>query len=174
LLTHLQNHHIDLGVVLLPNSTSSASASPKPLVPYFRFAATSYLAVPPPVLVPIHSSFPNYTTLSDPTATTLSLYLEVKANNLTHYAFSAGPVDAMSDVINIGYAPAADVSFGFTGMFYVFDCRSDTAPMLTLVFSGTILGVYATTNGRDVNASAPGTPAYISDWKYTPQGQFLD
>ncbi|KAK5500158.1 hypothetical protein LTR55_000981 [Exophiala xenobiotica] len=59
----------------------------------------------------------------------------------------------MSDVINIGYAPAADVSFGFTG---------------------TILGVYATTNGRVVNASAPGTPAYISDWKYTPQGQFLD
>ncbi|KAK5197515.1 hypothetical protein LTR99_007885 [Exophiala xenobiotica] len=150
-----QNHHIDLGIVLLPNSTSSASASDssKPLVPYFRFAATSYLAVPPPVLVPIHSSFPNYTTLSDPTATTLSLLLEVKANNLTHYAFSAGPVDAMSDVINIGYAPAADVSFGFTG---------------------TILGVYATTNGRVVNASAPGTPAYISDWKYTPQGQFLD
>jgi hypothetical protein len=56
----------------------------------------------------------------------------------------------------------------------LFNCRSDTALMLTLAFSGTILGVYATTNGRVVNASAPGTPAYISDWKYTPQGQFLD
>ncbi len=139
-------------------------------MPYFRFAATSYLAVPPPILVPIHSSFPNYTTLSDPTATTLNLYLEVKANNLTHYAFSAGPVDAMSDVINIGYAPAADVSFGFTGMFIRLSSDTD----VDIVFPGTILGVYATTNGRNVNATAPGTPAYISDWKYTPQGQFLD
>ncbi|EXJ62389.1 hypothetical protein A1O7_02823 [Cladophialophora yegresii CBS 114405] len=145
-----QNHHIDLGVVLLPNTSSSAS--PKPLAPYFRFSATSYLAVPPPVLVPIHSSYPNYTTLSDPNATPLNLYLEIKAINVTHYAFSAGPTDAMSDVITIGYAPAADVSFGFTG---------------------TLLGVYATTNGRSVNASSPGTPAYISEWRYTPQGQFL-
>ena len=40
-------------------------------------------------------------------------------------------------------------------------------------YSGTILGVYATTNGRGINSSSAGTPAYISDWKYTPQGQFL-
>jgi hypothetical protein len=109
----MQNHHVDLGVVLLPNTSSSAS--PQPLAPYFRFSATSYLAVPPPLLVPVHSSYPNYTTPSNPNATSLNLYLEIKAINVTHYAFSAGPIDAMSDTITIGYAPAADVSFGFTG-----------------------------------------------------------
>ncbi|OQV04994.1 hypothetical protein CLAIMM_09798 [Cladophialophora immunda] len=143
-----QNHHIDLGIVLLTNSSSSSS--PPPLAPYFRFSATSYLAVPPPLLVPVHSSFPNYTSLSDSAVSTLKLYLEIRGFNLTHFAFSAGPIDAMSDVITIGYAPGADVSFGFTG---------------------TLLGAYATTNGRNITASSPGTPAYISEWKYIPQGR---
>ncbi|KAI1610557.1 glycoside hydrolase family 43 protein [Exophiala viscosa] len=145
-----QNHHIDLGVVLLANTTSSSS--PQPLVPYFRFSATSYLTVPPPLLVPVHASYPNYTSLSNTSVTTLNLYLEIKAINLTHYAFSAGPIESMSDLLTIGTAPAADVSFGFTG---------------------TLLGVYGTTNGRIVNSSSPGAPAYISDWKYTPQGRFI-
>jgi len=45
----------------------------------------------------------------------------------------------------VGYAPAADLSFGFTG---------------------TLVGVHATTNGR--NGS---TKAWVSDWTYVGQGQ---
>ena len=54
----------------------------------------------------------------------------------------------MSQVVTIGYGPAADVSFGFTG---------------------TLVGVYCTTNGGNGSAEA-----YVSDWVYTPQGQYID
>ena len=46
--------------------------------------------------------------------------MEITALNLTHYAFSAGPVGSMSEVVQVGIAAAADVSFGFTGTFVHF------------------------------------------------------
>lgn len=125
-----QNHHIDFGVVMLPSTVNGS------LIPHFRFRAISYIAVPDPVVMPVTSDWLNQT-----------LTMEIKAFNLTHYSFSAGPASSQSHIVTIAYGPAADVSFAFTG---------------------TLLGVYATTNG----GGNQGTAAYFSRWQYQGQGQF--
>ncbi|KAJ7709450.1 xylosidase : arab-like proteininofuranosidase [Mycena rosella] len=73
-----------------------------------------------------------------PLAHPRSTRLEIRADNLTHYTFSYA--EDGGGMVFAGYGLSADVSWGFTG---------------------TILGVYATGNGR--NAS---TPAYVSRWRY--------
>lgn len=141
----VQNHHFDLGVVMLPASNTtntttntsnngSSSSSSSGLTPHFRFRGISYLPTPPSVITPINSTW-----LGQP------LTMEIKAFNYTHYSFSAGPAAHAHLLQTIGYAPAADLSFGFTG---------------------TLVGVYATTNGRNGN-----TRAYVGDWRYEGQGQ---
>lgn len=105
----VQNHHFDLGLVLLPSPTAnSSSSSPSPLAPYLRFRGISYLPTPEPVLVPVPEAW-----LGE------ALRMEVKAFNLTHYAMSAGPAEHVSEMVTVGYAPGADVSFGFTGELIV-------------------------------------------------------
>ncbi|KAI1163388.1 glycosyl hydrolase [Nemania serpens] len=142
-----QNHHLDLGVVMLP-ATSSTGAFPgaeldlatrdaAELIPQFRFRAFSYVPVPADIVVPVPTSW-----LGAP------LRLEIRASNVTHFAFSAGPADALSQMRTLLEASNEAVSWGFTGV---------------------LLGVYATTNGNSGT-----TPAYISRWRYTPQGQFRD
>lgn len=137
----VQNHHFDLGVVMLPGTTTAAASydnasasDPETLTPHLRFRGISYLPTPPEVVVPV-----NETWLGQP------LTMEIKAFNFTHYALSAGPAQHQHLMQTVGYAPAADLSFGFTG---------------------TLVGVYATTNGR--NGS---TKAWVSDWTYVGQGQ---
>nr|XP_036586150.1 Non-reducing end alpha-L-arabinofuranosidase BoGH43A 7 [Colletotrichum truncatum]KAF6796557.1 Non-reducing end alpha-L-arabinofuranosidase BoGH43A 7 [Colletotrichum truncatum] len=141
-----QNHHFDLGLVLLPASARtqefpgrnlSANSDPDELKLHFRFRAMSYTSVPADVVAPVPSEW-----LATP------LRLEIKAANMTHYTFSAGPAGAASQMKTIVSASNAALSWGFTGV---------------------LLGVYCTTNG-----GSGSTPAYISDWKYDPQGQFRD
>lgn len=98
-----QNHHIDLGIVLLPANNDSAAPSPT-LRPHFRFRATSYVTVPDPAVVPVPDSWQDQ-----------ALRLEIKAANLTHYAFSAGPTAHQSQMMTIGYGAGSVVSWGFTG-----------------------------------------------------------
>lgn len=124
----VQNHHFDLGVVMLPSANSSD------LSPHFRFRGISYLPTPPEVVVPVNDIWLGQT-----------LTMEVKAVNFTHYALSAGPTAHQHLMQTIGYAPAADLSFGFTG---------------------TLVGAYCTTNGRNGSADA-----YISNWRYQGQVQ---
>ncbi|KAL1630195.1 hypothetical protein SLS54_001055 [Diplodia seriata] len=131
-----QNHHMDLGIVLLPSSSDSVASSPK-LRPHFRFRATSYVAVPDPVVVPVPVAWIDQ-----------ALRLEIKAANLTHYSFSAAPTAQRSQMMTVAYGAGSVVSWGFTG---------------------TLLGVYATTNGG--NGS---TNAYVSRWRYQGQGQIVD
>lgn len=95
------NHHIDLGVVLLPYTNATGTTA---VTPCFRFRTESYLAVPEPAIVPVPEAWQNQT-----------LHLEIKAFNLTHYSFSAGPATAMSEMQTIGYGAGAWVSYGFTG-----------------------------------------------------------
>ncbi|KAJ7590635.1 xylosidase : arab-like proteininofuranosidase [Mycena floridula] len=123
-----QNHHIDMGVVMLPDANTTKST------PHFRFRAVSYLPVPDPVIVPVSEAWWNHT-----------LTLEIKAVNLTHYAFSAALAD-QSAMQTIAFGLAADVSFAFTG---------------------TLVGIYATTNGN----GDQGTPTYFSEWRYEGLGQ---
>ncbi|KAF4534282.1 Xylosidase : arabinofuranosidase [Lasiodiplodia theobromae] len=74
--------------------------------------------------------------------------LYVQALNDTHYTFSAGPSDEAEEAKTISHAPATIVSGG-------------SGP-----FTGTLVGVYATSNGGDGK-----TPAYISRWRYEGKGQ---
>ncbi|KAI4859059.1 glycoside hydrolase family 43 protein [Hypoxylon rubiginosum] len=136
-----QNHHLDLGVVMLPANSSTTTfpgtnlTTSTELIPQLRFRGISYVQVPDDIVVPIPESWSGKT-----------LRLEVKAYNMTHYSMSAGPADALSQMKTILDVSNAPVSWGF---------------------SGVILGVYCTTNGYEGS-----TPAYISEWRYIPQGQF--
>ncbi|KAI1458711.1 glycoside hydrolase family 43 protein [Annulohypoxylon moriforme] len=137
-----QNHHLDLGVVLLPANASTASLGgidgPKnssELIAQLRFRGISYVPVPDDVIVPIPETWSGK-----------PLRLEVKAHNMTHYSMSAGPADALSEMRTILDVSNAPVSWGF---------------------SGVLLGVYCTSNGYEGNR-----PAYFSKWRYIPQGQF--
>ncbi|KEZ38838.1 hypothetical protein SAPIO_CDS10883 [Scedosporium apiospermum] len=144
-----QNHHLDLGVVLLPAGSKTADFPGRPragnestaeegeLVPHFRFRAESYVPVPDTLVVPVPEAWIGET-----------LRLEISAKNNTHYSFSAGPARARSEIQTIIDVSNEPLSWGFTGV---------------------ILGIYATSNGG--NGS---TPAYFSEWKYVPQEQFRD
>ena len=90
--------------------------------------------------------FPSYLSLDTP------ISMEIKAFNWTHYSFSAGPRDQKHLLQTYGYAKGSQMSWGFTG---------------------TLVGPYATTNGR--NGSSNGAfSAAVSNWRYLPQGQFID
>ncbi|KAI7151552.1 glycoside hydrolase family 43 protein, partial [Hortaea werneckii] len=126
-----QNHHYDLGIVMLPSSSSSPTDDPpsntSSLTPHFRLRgiSSSSTSAPdfPTLILPI-----NQTWLDRPESPNL-LRLEIKASNLTHYALSAAPAGAEHLRQTLGYAPARGVSYGFTGV---------------------LVGVYASVNGREV------------------------
>ncbi|TRX92123.1 hypothetical protein FHL15_006990 [Xylaria flabelliformis] len=143
-----QNHHLDLGVVMLPPTaaidnflgdifTDIDTENSTALVPYFRFRGISYIPVPEDFIVPIPKAWRETT-----------LRLEIRASNVTHYAFSAGPAESISRMRTLLEVSNEPVSWGFTGV---------------------ILGVYCTSNGHNGT-----TPAYFSRWRYAPQGQFRD
>ncbi|KIA75762.1 Glycoside hydrolase [Aspergillus ustus] len=76
------------------------------------------------------------------------LHLEIQALNFTHYSLSAGPASARSEMQTLAYPVNSALSWGFTG---------------------TSVGIYATSNGGDGT-----TPAYFSNWSYIPQGQYVN
>lgn len=138
-----QNHHLDMGIVMLPSNSSTApfpghnSTTSTELAPHIRFRGISYVPVPKPVIMPLPAAWANGT-----------LRMEIKAVNVSHYSFSVGPAGHMSEMKTVITASNDAVSWGFTG---------------------TILGVYATTNGGKGKQEA-----YVSDWRYEGQGQFRD
>ncbi|KAK3937883.1 glycosyl hydrolase [Diplogelasinospora grovesii] len=143
-----QNHHLDLGIVMLPEGSANAAFpgtrnatkatdNTNKLVPFVRFRGISYISVPDPVVAPLPEAWSGK-----------SLTLEINAFNMTHYSFAVGPADARSEMQTVMVVSNAPVSWGFTG---------------------TILGVYATGNGGNGT-----TPVYVSGWRYTGQGQFRD
>lgn len=112
-----QNHHLDLGVVMLPASSSTGPfpgtnattpSDPAVLVPQFRFRGISYVAVPNDIVVPVPEAWLGK-----------ELSLEIRASNGTHYTFSAGPADARSLMRTIVEVSNEPVSWGFTGMLFV-------------------------------------------------------
>lgn len=152
LTTLNQLHHFDLGITLLPNTTnisntSNANTSPTPplLTPHLRYRSTSKL------LTPTTTTFLKEThTIPLPATHTSKTTLEIKAFNLTHYSFSAGPAGHKSLMQAIAYAPAQGLSSGFTG---------------------SLVGVFASTNGR---VGGEGCVAYFSNWGYVGQRQVID
>ncbi|RMX87101.1 hypothetical protein D0869_02619 [Hortaea werneckii] len=133
-----QNHHYDLGIVMLPPSSSSTSSptddppstDTAPLTPHFRLrgissSSTSSQTDFPTLILPVNETWLNP---NSPEGTPNLLRLEIKATNLTHYALSAAPGGAEHLRQTLGYAPARGVSYGFTGV---------------------LVGVYASCNGRE-------------------------
>lgn len=72
------------------------------------------------------------------------LALEIKAINETQFSFAAGRADG-KDLAVLAHAPGGIVSWGFTG---------------------TLVGVYATSNGGNGTETA-----YVSNWTYKGEGQ---
>ncbi|THV91818.1 xylosidase : arabinofuranosidase [Aureobasidium pullulans] len=108
---------------------------------YLRFRGRSSKEIPPAEILHRVDS----TWLSE------KVRFQIDAFNATHYRFLAGKMEEDVDRVplrEIAVAPASLVSGGYTG---------------------TLVGVYATTNGG--NGS---TPAYVSRWRYRPRGQAVD
>lgn len=131
---------MELGLVLLPSNTTNATSLPAQKYLRFRAQSAPTTIVPTTVIWPVPSNW------------TSPLHMEIKAFNLTHYSFSAGPAGHMSAMQTIGYGAGSVVSYGFTG---------------------TLVGVYATTNGMGgYGTRENATKAYVSNWVYQGQGQF--
>ncbi|KAJ7167820.1 xylosidase : arabinofuranosidase [Mycena filopes] len=130
-LTQMQ--HLDLGIVLLPDSAT----------PHLRLrtdgGGNQGSAPPPPVVRSIPTSWRGS-----------PITLTIRANNDTHYTFSASSSSAHGQIV-LGSLPATIVSGG-------------TGP-----FTGALVGAYATAN----NGTGT-TPAYISRWRYTGIAQQID
>lgn len=108
-----QNHHLDLGIVLLPANESTgtipgtAFTAPKDSstpIPQIRYRGISSVAVPAPMTMPVPDAW-----IGEP------LTFEIQASNLTHFSFSVGPADAASQMQTILYASNTALSYGFTG-----------------------------------------------------------
>jgi hypothetical protein len=104
------------------------------LAPHFHFHAISYIPVPDDVIIPVHASW-----LNKP------LTLSLRAVNVTHYAFGAGPADGSVPIQDLAYVGGDIISWGFTGA---------------------LVGAYATSNGGNGT-----TEAYITNWNYQGWGQ---
>ncbi|KAI1386708.1 beta-xylosidase [Hypoxylon trugodes] len=134
-----QAQHFDLGVVMLKSTAQGSSGEVKP---YLRFRG--------------HSETPYHGLLGAPSEVYelpedwagRKLTLQIEAVNSTHFAFSAGPAGDEGELRVFGY------------------CRGDE---LVPYYSGVVLGVYATTNGKyGENAFE----TYVSNWRYTGLKQF--
>ncbi|KAK5653367.1 hypothetical protein OQA88_9059 [Cercophora sp. LCS_1] len=123
-----QNHHITMGIALLP---ASASTHPFPgtntsletgtdLIPQVRFQAASYVPVPKTTVMPLPKEWRGS-----------ELVLEIKAVTSSHYAFGVGK--AGGEIKTVKVADNDAVSWGFTGV---------------------ILGAFATRNGGEGKTAA--------------------
>ena len=97
-----QNHHLDLGVVLLPDT--SGENENEELIPQLRFRGETEVAIPEDIVVPLPEAWRN-----------APLRLEIRASNMTHYTLSAGPADAMPEIMTVVEVSNEGVSWGFTG-----------------------------------------------------------
>ena len=109
-----QNHHMDLGVVMLPAGSETGGESSKEgtetdggLVPYFRFRAESYEPVPETLVVPVPGDWAGET-----------LRLEISGRNYTHFSFSAGPAERRHEARTFMEASNGALSWGFTGTWF--------------------------------------------------------
>lgn len=154
-----QNHHLDLGLVRLADTTpvKNGTTEYRSNNVYLRFrgitsgdAAVAHLpaALSIPIPASWHIAGTGSTFRND--AAPLQVTLQIQAANATHYSFSAWPTRAESEMRTVAWANNDAVSWGFTGA---------------------LLGVYCTSNGGDASKAAP---LYVHRWQYTPLGQFRD
>ena len=92
-----QNHHLDMGIVLLPSRENSTA-----LVPHIRFRGESYVPVPKEVVVPVPDEWRGKT-----------LTLGIRVGNRTHFEFGVGVKGGQFTTVGVGGNEV--VSWGFTG-----------------------------------------------------------
>jgi beta-xylosidase len=135
-----QLQHIDIGIALLRSPESKMK-----LTPHLRFRVEASgkpdAAVPATVIKPVPTSWAQR-----------AIQLQIRTVNDTHYEFAAASARKPDEKIVLGLASALIVSGG-SGSFV-----------------GTILGAFATTNGRVGNESL----SYLERWRYTPIAQEID
>ncbi|TLD28077.1 xylosidase : arabinofuranosidase protein [Venturia nashicola] len=155
-----QSQHIDLGIILMQNSSGLAA-------PYLRLSVlddksinSSFSAkIAPGIASPIFAPGKFIGTLNAFVPMRLSpewakhpIKLEIQARNDTHFTFLASSRVAKEEPVVFGELPTSILSGG-------------SGP-----FTGTLLGAYATTNGGNVTSDY----AYVSKWRYTGVGQKID
>jgi hypothetical protein len=118
-----------MGVAMLPLGNDSNT-----LAPHFHFHAESYIPVPADVILPVCEAWRNK-----------PLTMSLRAVNVTHYVFGAGPADGSVSIQDFAYVGGDIISWGFTGA---------------------LVGAYATSNGGNGTAAA-----YITGWNYQGWGQ---
>ncbi|KAF4632151.1 hypothetical protein G7Y89_g5978 [Cudoniella acicularis] len=137
-----QLHHYDLGIVMLPSSTKrklSSSSNITSLAPHFRVRGIT--------TVPAFTSSDLAVTAIPSPWIGQSITLKIQAKNITHYELSAGPLGKKAEMKTIGYGNGLGLTWGFTGV---------------------LLSVYATTNGRTGEFET-----FVSEWKYDGIGQVV-
>ncbi|KAL3438042.1 glycosyl hydrolase [Aspergillus tetrazonus] len=135
-----QYQHIDLGIVLLPVSGR--------MVPHLRFQTTLLDDLNTPATQNV--TVPETIIQALPLSKDIRVRLQVQAANDTHYILSAALPGR--DDFDFSYPVEAALVSGGTGRF-----------------TGVLLGVYATSNGRSGS-----TPSYISRWRYEGHGQKIE
>jgi hypothetical protein len=135
-----QNHHLDMGIVLLPRGTTTTGTPP----PGFQTDETSPNDGFQPSSSSSSSKNNNESTQKDltphirfraesyvpvPAPLTIplpeawrggKLALEIRACNRTHYAFSVGPAGRRSEMREVMVVSTEGVSWGFTGELFFF------------------------------------------------------
>ncbi|XXH03367.1 DNA-directed DNA polymerase epsilon, subunit B [Hypoxylon texense] len=147
-----QANHIDLGVVLLPGSSSSSCASRRKRETAetqqlaLRFRAEGTGGPPEPKTVAVPTDWLD----AGP------IRLSIEAANATHYSLAAAPAADPAARIIVGTASAGLVSGG-NGSFV-----------------GSLVGAYATCNGAGTRTECPeGGNAYFNRWRYSGLGQYV-
>ncbi|KAI0026106.1 glycoside hydrolase family 43 protein [Xylariomycetidae sp. FL0641] len=102
-----QNHHLDLGVVLLVEEEEQEEEARL----YLRYRGISYVPVPDPVVVPVPRAWAEG-----------PLRLQISARNASHYALRAGPPHDVRTLVEV---PNDGVSWGFTGVLLGAYCTSN-------------------------------------------------
>lgn len=132
-----QTQHFDIGVVAMPSANGSSGSLERVL--RFRAEASGQTAVSAPetVVRGVPSSWEGS-----------AIQLVIRTVNDTFYEFSAASAASRDDHIVLGFG-SAEVLSGGAGMY-----------------TGTLLGVYATNNGGNGSTSA-----YFGRWRYDPVAQ---
>ncbi|KAJ5645907.1 hypothetical protein N7490_002279 [Penicillium lividum] len=141
-----QTQHLDLGIVLLPVSCCGSKEKAK-LAPHLRFRVTNV----PSLDGNFNGTLPTAIKIVPESWLDAPIRLHIDAVNETHYALSAASSKEPTVIELMGTAPATILSGG--------DGE----------FTGTLVGVYATSNGGDGT-----TESYISRWRYQGKGQDIN
>ncbi|PGH15237.1 hypothetical protein AJ79_02602 [Helicocarpus griseus UAMH5409] len=133
-----QMQHADLSIVGLPSKNGK-------IAPHIRFRVMVQRefydgVIPETVVKPIPPSWRGR-----------PIRFQIQAANLTHFTFSASSTKRHDGKAEIFGVASAEIFSGSPGHF-----------------TGTLVGVYATTNGGNASANS-----YISRWRYKEDGQYI-